>query len=178
MQTVTPRQDLRLRAALEVQRCRLGRSLRGCAAAALAGLLLALAGLHEDRLPAPLALGFVVTPGGFACLGALLLRRRFARLASVVPQLRATPCRALLVVTGWADGPVYAADVRIAGLWRWQADLEPTERDPHLDADAGRTLDALAWVEPLRHRLWALELRTVVFWVRRSERVEPGEPGV
>ncbi|HMW30728.1 hypothetical protein [Plasticicumulans sp.] len=173
MQTVTAQEDLRLRAALEVQRYRLGRSLRGCAAAALTGLLLALGGLHEDRLPTPLALGFLVTLGGFASLGALLLQRRFARLARVVPRLRATPCLALLAVGGWFQEPEYQADVRIPGLWHWHVDLETPLPDPHLEAGGDQPIDAIAWLEPRRHRLWALELRTVVFWVRRCVRVEP-----
>lgn len=166
----TTDEDTRLRAALEVQRWRLGRSLRGCAAAALTGLLLCLAALHEDRLPTPLALGFFVTLGGFASLGAILLQRRFAQLARIVPLLRATPCLALLYVTVWADGPDYAAEVRIPGLWRWHVDLDPPVRNPHFEPLSGQTLDAIAWLEPRRHRLWALELRTVVFWVRRQVR--------
>lgn len=172
MHAVTAQEDLRLRAALEVQRCRLGRSLRGCAAAALSGLLFALAGLHEERLPTPLALGFLVTLGGFAGLGAWLLQRRFARLARVVPMLRATPCLALLAVGGWFEEPVYRAEVRIPGLWHWHVDLETPLPDPHLEAGSAQPLDAIAWLEPRRHRLWALELHTVVFWVRRCVRVK------
>lgn len=169
VKAVTIGDGVQLREALEHRRHRLARALRGCAAAALCGLLLSLAALQEERLPQPLALGFFVTFGGLAALGAALLRRGFARLAAAVPRLKPAPCRLLLHITHWIDGADYAGEVRIAELWRLRVRFDPPERD--LGPLDGHELDAVAWMEPQCRRLWAVELPMTVLWVSLQVRV-------
>lgn len=150
----------------------LGRMRRVCEAAGGIAIAAGVIALLEEQMPVALSLAFIIVLGGLAALGSVTVLRRIERLARVLPRLRPAPCRLHLHLIRWIDGVDYAAEVDVAGMWTLRVEFEPPER--RLEPLAGHEFEAIAWVEPQWHSLWAVELPRTVLWVRRQVRAGQG----